>query len=286
MSRQGAILQAELVARATTELGESPFWDDHVGAPSWIDMISGELLQGEAAEVVRRAGQRLAAAVPRQGAGWAAASFHGLGHLADDGLNVCVEVCEGGQRLNDAKCDAAGRMWVGRTTTGVPTRGAGALLCWTRHDQVREVWTGLTQPNGMGWSPDGRTFYLVDTADRVLLRAAFDPESGGLGDPSQLVSFPGEAPDGLCVAADGSLWVALWGIGEVRRLTPDGTRIGTVSVPVSRPSSCALGPDGTLYITTARWGLSPEDLRSEHLAGSLFGAATHTPPVPVGALRW
>jgi hypothetical protein len=73
-------------------------------------------------------------------------------------------------------------MWVGRTTAGIPTRGAGALLCWAQHDQVIEVWTGLTQPNGMGWSPDGRTFYLVDTADQVLLRAAFDLESGRLVD--------------------------------------------------------------------------------------------------------
>lgn len=279
-------MRAELVARATSELGECPSWDDRVGAPTWIDMISGELLQGRDAEVVRRAGQPLAAAVPRQSGGWAAASFRSLGYLANDGFAVEAEVCRDGQRLNDAKCDAAGRLWFGRTTSGEPVRGAGALLCWAGRDRVVEVWAGLTQPNGMGWSPDGRTFYLVDTADRVLLRAAFDPESGRLGAPSQLVSFPGESPDGLCVAGDGSLWVALWGSGEVRRLAPDGGRAGTVAVPVSRPSSCALGPDGTLYITTARWGLSPEELTGESLAGSVFGAATHTPPAPVGGFRW
>ncbi len=88
-------------------------------------------------------------------------------------------------------------------------------------------------------------------------------------------SNPG-SPTVSTVDVDGSIWVAVWGGSEVRRFDSAGRLTGIVPLPVSQPSSCAFGADGTLYITSARNGVEDE----AH-AGSVFALATSTRGVPV-----
>jgi sugar lactone lactonase YvrE len=264
----------DVAVRAGAELGESPFWDTRESALGWIDMAAGTLWLG--GQVVRRAGEKLAAAVPAASGGWVALTFSQLGLFGPHGLRSLGGNRPEGERFNDAKCDPVGRLWAGSTRPG--QSAAGALLRWSA-GRFENVWSGLTVPNGLGWSPDGRTFYLADSGRKVILSAPFEAETGRLGDPAALAAFTDGMPDGLCVAADGSLWIALWGAGEVLRLTPEGQVIQTVPLPVSQPSSCALGPDGTLYVTSARWGLTAP----EPLAGSVFAFPAGVPPAPVGS---
>jgi len=79
-------------------------------------------------------------------------------------------------------------------------------------------------------------------------------------------------PDGLTVDSDGAIWVAIWGGWCVRRYSPDGELLTVLEAPVSQASSCAFGGAGleTLYVTSARTGLSPQALEDEPHAGSLF----------------
>jgi len=79
-------------------------------------------------------------------------------------------------------------------------------------------------------------------------------------------------PDGATVDADGCLWSARYEGGCVARITPQGRVDRMISVPASRVTSCAFGGADlrTLYITTARQKLAPEELRAQPLAGSLF----------------
>jgi len=135
--------------------------------------------------------------------------------------------------------------------------------------------------NGIGWSPDGRRMYYVDSPTcRVDV---FDVDLGtglvaGRRTFLELARASG-FPDGLAVDADGWLWVAFWDGGVVQRFTPRGRPDRRVEVPASRTTACAFGGAGLrdLYITTATAGLDAGQLATQPLAGSLFVLADAGP---------
>jgi xylono-1,5-lactonase len=137
--------------------------------------------------------------------------------------------------------------------------------------EPQRVATGLDVANGMGFSADGATLYVVDTLARTLLAyPVLGP--GQLGEPTVRSDFLGQPgkPDGLCVAPDGSVWVALWGGGAVLQLAADGAPLRRLRLPTSQISSCRIGPDGRLAVSTSTMRLSPAQRAAEPLAGALF----------------
>ena len=76
-----------------------------------------------------------------------------------------------------------------------------------RSDDVDVVLEGLTIPNGMGWSPDGRTMYLIDSVPGVVLAFDFDVKRGTLAAQRVLIDIDEAdgAPDGMTVDASGAL---------------------------------------------------------------------------------
>jgi sugar lactone lactonase YvrE len=179
-------------------------------------------------------------------------------------------------RFNEAACDAAGRFWVGTMFDPVEHTDAdpepGPLSFWTSA-------TGLVpQPdrgkchNGMGWSPDGRTFYLSHSQDQVIFAFGFDAATGSLGERPVFARVRDGVPDGAAVDEEGAYWCAMHGAGCLHRYAPDGTLLQRVDLPVSQPTMCAFGgPDlRTLFISSASEHLSPEQRAGEPLAGGLF----------------
>jgi len=297
----------EVFVRGRAVVGEGPVVDDRTAELVWVDIPSGILTRtaltgGGPATTVARVGTSLGAVAVRRRGGYAAAVGTGFGLIDGDGPAVAAVAADGKgsadaggvlsvvhpvlpepeRRMNDAKCDAAGRFWAGSTTFGFP-EGGGALHCWDpAGDAVRTVVSGLALPNGLGWSPDGRTFYLADSIQRVVFAADFDPADGHLGPLRELLRLDASdgMPDGLCVDQDGCLWLAVWGAGQVRRYDPHGVCVAVLPMPVSQPSSCAFGPDGTLYVTSACDGTAEDE---QPLAGSVFVLpATRWRGVPVG----
>jgi sugar lactone lactonase YvrE len=202
-------------------------------------------------------------------------------------LETLLELPDGDRlRCNDGKCDPAGRFWVDRMTDdGAP--GQGSLLRVDPDLSLECRMTGLAIPNGLGWSPDGRTMYFVDSAWCEVREYEYDPARGRMGDGRRLVGFvdDGTVPDGLTVDAEGCLWVARWGAGCVMRVAPDGAVLDRVDLPVSQATSCTFGGEhlDELYITTAHEDFGPADFAREPLAGSLFRCrpgVRGVPPVP------
>ena len=130
----------------------------------------------------------------------------------------------------------------------------------------------VTVPNALCWSPDDRTLYFADTPEGTIRAYAFDADSGRIG--AMRLLFEGEAgkPDGATVDAEGCVWNARYGGGAVLRLTPDGRVDRRIEIPASQVTACAFGGPGlrTLFVTTARQRLTPEQLQRQPLAGSLF----------------
>ena len=116
--------------------------------------------------------------------------------------------------------------------------------------------------------------WFADSEQPCIMGFEYEIESGHVGARQYIVSLQETCgvPDGLCVDDEGGIWLALWGGSAVHRYMPDGRLDTIVRVPTRHVTSCAFGgPDlATLFITTARRGLTEEDLRREPAAGGIF----------------
>jgi sugar lactone lactonase YvrE len=278
LSRALRTFSVDVAVRATAVIGEGPVFDPRTGRLCWVDIAAGllhesALTSGE--QVVTPTGTLLGAVAPRADrSGFAVAVAEGLGFLEAGVLTVADPVLpEPWRRMNDAKCDSSGRLWAGSTHVDF-LPGHGVLHRWDGESPSRPVLDGLSLPNGIGWSPADDTMYLADSVQRVVLAAPFAAAEGHVGDFEVLCSVDQGLPDGLAVDVEGCLWLALWGGYEVRRYDSRGRVVGRIPMPVAQPSSCAFAPDGTLYITSARDGLTAAELAEQPLAGSVFAAST------------
>ena len=187
------------------------------------------------------------------------------------------------ERFNDCGVDAHGRLWVGTIDRHL-NRPIGGLYCFDEHGAARKADAGLPLSNGIAWSPDWETLYFCETFNRCVYAYDFDLSRGVVSARRVLIELSAGhgTPDGLAVDAHGGLWVALFGAGAVHRYLPSGALDRTIRLPVSNPTSCTFGGSDlrTLYITTARYGLTDAQLRAEPHAGALFAVRVPEAGVP------
>jgi len=279
--------QPDVAIRAHAKVGEGPVFDRRTDRLCWVDLEEGLLFEEELGSGMQQSssvGALLGAAAPRATEpGFAVAVSDGLGLFVNGQLSLVDAVTpEPFRRMNDAKCDSRGRLWAGSTHSRF-LPGGGALHRWDGHAPSSVMATGFSLPNGIGWNAADTTMYLVDSMRHVLLSARYSAEDGAMGELATLAEIDTGIPDGLAVDVDGCIWVAIWGGYAVQRYSADGRLIGNVTMPVEKPSSCAFGPDGTLYITSATADIAEEDLQRQPLAGSVFALPTATSGVPVQA---
>jgi sugar lactone lactonase YvrE len=277
-------------------LGEGARWDARRGELLRVDILSGRVhrdLVGDDGNLVPvrtySVPGTVGAVTPVQGDdGWLLAAGRGFVHLsADDGsLRPLAEVTPVGTRMNDAACDPQGRLWAG-TMADDHHAGGGALyrLDWTGRTEL--MLDGLTISNGLSWSPDGGTMYLVDSGPRVVHAFEFDRDQGTISAGQVLVTVDEEVgtPDGMTVDDAGDLWVAIYGGGRVNRYSPEGVLRQVLSVPAAQSTSCAFAGPGLhrLFVTTATEGWLDEQRHAEPGAGVVYRfdtGATGRPAVP------
>ncbi len=271
---------AEVVVPAVADVGEGPVWNDMEGVLLWVDILAGRVHRFDPAteqDAYVDIGQPVGALVPRARGGLALAVRDGFAVLDPGGaleLVAAVEENVASNRMNDGKCDAAGRFWAGTTDERHARAGAGSLYRLDPSFKVTRMLRGVTLSNGIDWSPDGSTMYHIDTPTHGVDAYDFDSSTGEILNWRRIIDIePGHgSPDGMTVDADGYLWVAMWGGWGLRRYSPSGSLDGSIPMPVSRITSCAFGGPGLkdLYVTSARRGLSRHELGQQPLSGSLF----------------
>lgn len=181
-------------------------------------------------------------------------------------------------RSNDGRADPMGGFWIG--TMGLDTEAeAGACYRYYR-GEVRMLWDRVSIPNCTCFSPDGRHAWFTDTPTQVVWRVGLDAHGWPVGDPEPVLDLRGGAlnPDGATVDAEGRIWIAFWGTGEVRCYGPDGTFVHRIAVPALQVTCPAFGgPDlSQLLVTSAAENLSPADLAARPESGMTFLFETET----------
>jgi L-arabinonolactonase len=177
-----------------------------------------------------------------------------------------------GNRFNDGRVDRQGRFWAGTMVERAADGVTGSLYRLAGRECVK-ILDGIQISNSICWSPDSSRFYFADSPKYRIFSYAFDSQAGIPSDPQIFASTQAPyEPDGSTVDAQGYLWNALWGGGKVVRNAPDGSIAETLHLPVSQPTCVAFGGRdlNLLLVTSARVGLSVEQLNHEPQAGNLF----------------
>lgn len=163
---------------------------------------------------------------------------------------------------NDLTVDPKGRIYVGSLTfvamsEDAEEHKAGFLHMIDLDGSVRRVGGDILLTNGLGFSPNGKILYHADSARRVVRK--YDvADDGTLGAPEIFVSADNGQPDGLAVAADGSVWVALAFANAVAIFAPDGRELERISIAEPMVTSLCFGGEDLrdVYIVTGSKGAS------------------------------
>ena len=279
-------MQAELIVDARNAVGESPVWVPQENALYWVDIPNGGLQRWSAdtGHVASwKAPEMLACITRHRSGGWVAGMESGFFRLhphsdgsLDSELLATVEHSRADMRLNDGRCDRQGRFWAGSMVLNMGLNAPEGRLYRYSAGQtgVSEAQLdGFIVPNGLAFSPDGKTMYLSDSHPDVQLIWAFDYDTE-TGTPSNrrifvdMNHFPGR-PDGAAVDAEGCYWICANDAGLIHRFAPDGRLDFSLEVPVKKPTMCAFGGSNldTLFVASIRPG---DDHDPQSLAGGVF----------------
>jgi sugar lactone lactonase YvrE len=257
-------MKAKLAIDCRDTIGEGPAWDAAGRRLLWLDNAFGIVHEAklDALGTWRQSRRwnldRLTgAAVPRAKGGLAVVSGTEILTLNEAGEIeplARIDADAKAVRFNDAKCDAQGRLWAG-TMAHDFTPGISALYRIDPDGAVTTMLRDVGLSNGLDWSPDGTTFYYIDSFTASVDAFDFDAVRGTISRRRKIVTIPASdgGLDGMTVDREGCLWLAIFGPGEVRRYSPDGALLMRVETSAPAVTSCAFGgPDGEdLLITSA-----------------------------------
>ena len=273
---KGSGVPVEVAVDVRTEVGEGPHWDARANCLWFVDLTGGTVFRYEPSGELSTfdVGQEVGAVVPRSRGGLVLAVRDGIAVATETGegfgVRVPVERDNSANRMNDAKCDALGRLLAG-TTAFEFTADAGALYCIDADWSCDAVIENVTTSNGTAWSPDGTEMYYIDSATQGVDVFDYDVRSGSCANRRRLVTIERDdgVPDGMTVDAEGNLWVACFGASTVRCFRGSGAPLGEIRFPVSQVTSCAFGgPDHTeLYVTTASYQFTAAQARTRAACG-------------------
>jgi sugar lactone lactonase YvrE len=239
-------------------LVEAPRWHD--GRLYFSDWTAGEVLATDAdghTEVVARVRSfPLCSAWLPDGRLLLVSSGDGrlLRREPDGSLQDHAEL--GGSGWNDIVVDGRGNAYVNSVgfdmMAGEPARPGHVVLA-TPDGTVRRVADDLAFPNGMAVTADNATLIVAESYGRRL--TAFDVGGdGGLGGRRVFADLGGDAPDGICVDAEGAVWYATVPGRRCVRVADGGQVLQTIELDRGGFACVLGGPDRrTLFVTAAEW---------------------------------
>ncbi len=263
-----------------TELGECPLWDHRTNTLYLVDIIRCRLIGYDWMQQ-----KTTEWPLPALGGGLALASNGRLVVATQRGVFLFdpaagtyefllqPEPDRPFNRLNEGKCDAKGRFWIGSMCT-IDRRASGSLYRIDPSGAFTEALTDIIIPNTLTWTPDGGSMIFADSWRKLIWRFSCDGVTGALSNRQVFVDCTNRngIPDGVAGDREGSCWVAQFGDGRIIRYGADGNVISELELPVTQITSCVFaGPDlDHLVIVSTKRTLNEQQRREQPLAGDLF----------------
>jgi len=239
------------------EIGENPFWNPDDARLYWTDITGGKLYRYDFA-LARH--EMIYAQGPVGGFTLQANGDLLLFRTADiavldrkGSVRVVAKFQDGRMdRFNDVIADPEGRVFAG--TIG-PANDSAALYRMDRDGTMRLLFRGTACSNGMGFSPDLKTFYWTCSTSRRIDAFDYDRATGDLSNRRVFYQATGDEgiPDGMTVDREGHIWSAHWDGYALVHHAPDSTVLERIKFPVAKVASVVFGgPDyDQMFITTA-----------------------------------
>lgn len=279
-------VKVECVVKERCEIGEGPVWEEKEGTLLFVD-ISGQKIhrwnsttnQKETVATEKFVG----CAVPRRSGGYLIGEGRSFGALDWESKSIStiavIDEDKPNNRFNDGKVDPAGRLFAG--TMAMEERPTvlelkqGSLFSLNKDHIVVKHFNQVDISNGLDWSLDHKTFYYIDSLTYTVEAFNYDINTGSISNRRMVYKMEeGEGiPDGMCIDADGRLWVACYNGGRVIQIDPQtGVRLQTVKLPVDKTTSCCFGGRdySDLYVTSACKGMDEADMAKQPQAGCVF----------------
>ena len=266
---------------AGNEIGEAPLWVPEEERLYWVDTEASRIFSYRPAD-----GDRESFVVPlpvtailrRRGGGWVLVTKKGLAfwdqvsgtcELIADPTADNNETC-----FNDGAVDRQGRIVAGTMNFVHHIQPDGRVYGMDPSLRLRELDSGLSVANGIGFSLDGKTMYVSEQFANRILAYDYDAQSGRPSNRRVFAQVPPAdgLPDGIVVDTEDHIWNGRWGGSTIARYRPDGVLERRWALPVETGTCLAFGGANMdeLYITTAWYGLDQAGRKAQPYAGDLF----------------
>lgn len=278
-------MKTELIFDAKALLGEGPAWDSKTQTLYWVNILEKRVYAGN--RILAQLDEFVGCLAPRKdGHLILGTRFNFVDLDPDSGQLTNLASLDSElptNRLNDGKCDPAGRFIAGTMDIN-ETDPTGTLYSFDGKITTRLL-DNITVSNGLAWSPDHKTFYYIDTPTREVRAFDYDVATGQIANPRVAIRSGDSLGwlDGMTSDTEGNLWIAMWGGAQVTKWNPNtGQLLEQIAVPALQPSCPVFGGKdmNELYITSARKGMSEDELTKYPLSGGLFKVVTKTEGMP------
>lgn len=191
-------------------------------------------------------------------------------------------------RTNDGGMGFDGRFWFS-TMQKKPNEAKGNIYSLSPSLEIEKHIEDIAIPNTMVWSTNMRCLLLSDSLYQKTYAYSYQGTKFTASSTNLFIDLQNTAatPDGGALDSDGNIWIALWGGHSVTCFSSSGDKIDEIKLPVPQPSSCCFGGPNNqhLIITSAREGLSQDDLNEYPLSGSIFIAELNVKGVEIPGFK-
>lgn len=276
-------MKAEMLVNCNCILGEGPLWHHKRKSIIWVDITGCCFYEHNFAKGTTRHQfkKNVSVVAETEKENIVVVGLRGeiiLYDLLSEKITPLSEIEEDitGNRTNDGKIDIMGRLWIG-TMDAALKPNCGSLYMMNKNFELEKRLSSLSISNGLAWSLDNSIMYFIDSPTKKVDAFSFDEVTGEIIFSKTVIEIPSHLgdPDGMCIDAEGMLWIAQWGGNGVYRWDPlKGKLLSRIDVPCPHVTSCCFGGEkyDTLFITTAREKLDDKKLKAFPLSGNLFCA--------------
>ena len=280
--------KAELFIDCKSKLGEGITWNQDDNTLYWLDIPMPSKLHkysfNKNKYQVYEMPEMITAIAERDKNNLLIASHYGINNfnLESNKFNqiLTLEKDKPYNRCNDGAADFLGNFWVGTMENNIASDGSdieitkksGSIYSIDKSFNITNHVNDIGISNTFTWSPNNEKFYFTDTLTGIIDVYDYDFDQNKISNKREFVKFDRGFPDGSTVDSEGFLWSCRWSGSCVARFDPNGKLDTVVELPVPNVTSCTFGGSDlkTLFITTARMGMTEDELNNNPLAGSVF----------------